>query len=211
MATGSAGGLAAPSGRPAGTTPLHDFNRENLPERQEVLGGHPAARHADTRVRAAPYGLVDGDQRNVGRPWVQVIRAQRQRYHDHAVRPVPRRQHGGQATRPVTGDVRVGDAIRRLHGGLPARFLGWNRLHVRIHSSSPRPLSPSRHNCPASHLAGWLHEQPGPGHRDPWAPANLRGVALRLRLHPAGRILLEGLTNGIACWAEPERESMGRA
>jgi hypothetical protein len=47
MATGSAGGLAALSGRPAGTTPLHDFNRENLPQGQNAL---------TTKQGAEPFG-----------------------------------------------------------------------------------------------------------------------------------------------------------
>jgi hypothetical protein len=47
MAAGSAGGLAALSGRPAGTTPLHDFNRENLPQGQNAL---------TTKQGAEPFG-----------------------------------------------------------------------------------------------------------------------------------------------------------
>ena len=94
MTTGSAGSLAALSGRPAGTTPLHDFNRENLPEGQDALttkqGAEPSCAFGaallqgladgakpeqaggldvvDDRVRHAPRGQVDGNERDIGPP-----------------------------------------------------------------------------------------------------------------------------------------------
>jgi hypothetical protein len=52
MATGSAGGSAALSGRPAGTTPLHDFNRENLPEQ---AGGLDVIESGDGQLVRHPH------------------------------------------------------------------------------------------------------------------------------------------------------------
>ena len=59
MATGSAGGLAALSGRPAGTTPLHDFNRENLPEGQDALTTKQGAEPSCAFGAALLQGLAD--------------------------------------------------------------------------------------------------------------------------------------------------------
>jgi hypothetical protein len=68
MATGSAGGLTALSGRPAGTTPLHDFNRENLPHGQDALTTRQSQAAVcdivDHRVRHASRCCVDRDEGN---------------------------------------------------------------------------------------------------------------------------------------------------
>jgi hypothetical protein len=60
MATGSAGGLAALPGRPAGTTPLHDFNRENLPQGQDALTTKQGAEPSCAFGAALLQGLADG-------------------------------------------------------------------------------------------------------------------------------------------------------
>src|SRR5260221_6575640 len=60
MTTGSAGSLAALSGRPAGTTPLHDFNRENLPEGQDAITTKQGAELSCAFGAALLQGLADG-------------------------------------------------------------------------------------------------------------------------------------------------------
>ena len=60
MATGSAGGLAALSGRSAGTTPLHDFYRENLPEGQDALTTKQGAEPSCAFGAALLQGLTNG-------------------------------------------------------------------------------------------------------------------------------------------------------